>query len=434
LSRRAPILFLAALALTGAQRAGAAFRFPQPEFGGEYIQPVPSAPPVRHLALHYLDILILAGALGLASYLVLRRRRRPAIVGLMLFCLAYFGFYRGGCVCPIGAIQNIALALGDANYGLPAGVLLLAVLPMVATLLSGRTFCAAVCPLGAIQDAVVMRPVRVPVWLGHVLGFVPYVYLAGALWLAGAGVSFIICRLDPFVGLFRLTGSFPMIAAGIALLALGVFVARPYCRFLCPYGVLLGWLSWFSRRHATITPEACIRCRLCEDSCPFGAILHPTDEKAPETRRRGVRRLAMLLALLPLLVAGGAWLGDRLGLPLSKLHPLVAKAEEVRMEDAGVAADPTLASAAFRASGTPTRNLVTEALAVRQRTTITGRFVGAGLGLALAFRLISLSVRRMRRDYEPSRTACLSCGRCFAYCPVEPREQRPGDQKSGRGQ
>ena len=43
---------------------------------------------------------------------------------------------------------------------------------------SGGRSCAAVCPLGAVQELVAVRPIRTPRWLDHVLGLLPYIYLA----------------------------------------------------------------------------------------------------------------------------------------------------------------------------------------------------------------------------------------------------------------
>ncbi|NIL97025.1 MAG: 4Fe-4S binding protein, partial [Planctomycetales bacterium] len=57
-------------------------------------------------------------------------------------------------------------------------------LPLVFTLFFGRTFCAAVCPLGAVQELVSVRHVRVPRWLDQSLGMLAYIYLGAAVILA----------------------------------------------------------------------------------------------------------------------------------------------------------------------------------------------------------------------------------------------------------
>ena len=42
-------------------------------------------------------------------------------------------------------------------------------------------------------------------------------------------------------------------------------------------------------------------------------------------------------------------------------------------------------------------------------------------------KLVSLSGESRRKGYEPDRTNCLGCGRCFAYCPRE-RVRHAGPQ------
>ncbi len=358
-------------------------------------------------------------ALWLATWLALRVRSRKALFALMVACLVYLGFWRGGCVCPIGAIQNVTLALADSRYAVPLVVLAYFLLPLGFTVFFGRSFCAAVCPLGAIQDVVLVRTVRVPEWLAAGLRVLAYAYLGGAVIFAAVAPVFLICRYDPFVGFFRLSGSLGMLLFGAGMLGLGVFVGRPYCRFLCPYGVLLGWLSRASSRRVTITPDECVRCRLCEDACPFGAIQKPLEAPTPAERAAGRRRLAWLLALLPLLVLIGFAAGGALGTPFSKLHPTVTKAERVLAEERGEATGTTDASDAFFESGRARAELYAEARAIRRRMALGGRLFGAWMGLVVGGMLIHLSVRRCRTEYEADRGTCLACGRCYDYCPVE---------------
>jgi len=413
--------FLAAAVLAGTAAAGATAeaRFPKPQFESRYVMPRAGAPPARAAMLEYLDVAVLVASLGAAGWLVLRARRRGGVTLLTVFSVLYFGFWRKGCVCPVGAIQNAALALFDGGYRAPVVVGLFFLLPLGVTLLFGRAFCAAVCPLGAAQDLVLFRPVKLPAWTAGLLGMLPSVYLGFGVYLAAMGADFVICRFDPFVGFFRMSATPSMLAFGGALLLAGVFVGRPYCRFLCPYGVLLGWMSRFAWRHARITPDDCVNCRLCEEACPFDSILAPTPEHHPESRRAGVRRLAILLAALPALVAGGAWLAASLHAPLSRLHPTVRTAERVLSEDRGAARGTTLYSDAFRQSGQPARELFASALALRARFRKGAWFLGGFIGAVFGARLVGLSVRRRRTEYVIDRASCVSCARCFEYCPRE---------------
>lgn len=394
-------------------------RFPKPDFQSDYVRPDLPTPAPRAAALEYLDIFVLLAALSLATYFAHKQRSRRNIFLLMVFSLVYFGFYRKGCVCSVGAVQNVSYALFNPAYIIPVSVIVFFALPLVFALFFGRTFCAAVCPLGAIQDAVVLKPARVPEGLASLLGVLPYVYLGLAVMLAATGAGFIICQYDPFIGFFRFGADFNMVVFGLSMLMLGTVVARPYCRFLCPYGVILNWMSRLSRRHVRITPDECNNCRLCEESCPFGAIKKADIEAPPTNKERDIKGLAVLFVLLPVFVVGSGWVGSRLDIPLSRLHPTVSLAEEVLLENSGKRTEMTDATKAFRASGKPSEMLFAEAKSIQVRFRKGGWIFGGFIGLVLCLKIIGLFIRRRQMEYDVDRGACLSCGRCFAYCPYE---------------
>ncbi len=403
-------------------------RFPRPDFQSGYVRPLLQTPGPRSFWLGYLDIFVLVAALALASYFALKLRSRARMFGLMLFSLAYFGFFRRGCICPVGAVQNVSLGLFDSGYAVPGIVIVFFALPLILALFFGRTFCGGVCPLGAIQDAVVLRPVTVKPWIAHSLGMIPYAFLGFAVLFTATGAGFVVCRYDPFVGFFRFGAPFTMLLLGASVLLLGTVVARPYCRFLCPYGVLLGWMSRLSKWHVRTSPGECNNCRLCEESCPFGAIHAPSGE-FPGDRRTGARQLAVLLVLLPVLVVGGGWTVSRLYVPLSGQHFTVALAERIQHENTGITVPASDESNAFRASGKTTAELFAEAHVIRERFKTGGWFLGAFLGLVAGAKLIGLSVFRRRTGYSIDTSACFSCGRCFSYCPVE--RERLGKNQGG---
>jgi ferredoxin len=266
----------------------------------EYSRPVTSAPepadigsdyqlpPVQRVApraewLYVLDVVLLGLALVAAGLVAHRWRRRWMAVAITVASLAYFGFYRQGCVCPIGATQNVAASFADSTVVVPAAVLAFFLLPLIAALIAGRVFCSGVCPLGAIQDLVLVRPWQAPRVVDRWGGLVRYIYLAAAVWFAiqlPAARDFIICRFDPFVGFFRLTGAAWMLALGAGLLLVGTVVGRPYCRFLCPYGGLLALVSRFAWKPVRISPDEELDCGLCVEACPFGAIRNMRADRA----------------------------------------------------------------------------------------------------------------------------------------------------------
>ncbi|MBI5385416.1 MAG: 4Fe-4S binding protein [Verrucomicrobia bacterium] len=395
----------------------AAERFPPPEFEpGTYTMPPTTTPPPRLAVMEIVDVAVLLGALSLSTYGVLVKRSRRHVFWVMVFSLLYFGFVRQGCVCSIGSIQDVTLALFDKSYAVPVSVLLFFLLPLVFTLFFGRSFCAAVCPLGAAQDIVTWKPIKLPVWLEHALGVIPFLYLGAAVLFAATGTAFVICEWDPFVAFFRRGGSFKMLALGAGFLAVGLFIGRPYCRFLCPYGAILSVLSRFAKWNVTLTPDDCLKCQICDVACPFGAIAEP-DEAAPPKPRPGFGRLVVLGTLTLLLMAGGAWLGGRLGLPMSKLNRTVSLAERIAAEDSGAIKDVNDASKAWRALGKPAHELHAEALRVRGQFRFGGLLLGAFVGLVIGAKLIGLAFAHPHDVYEPNLANCVACGRCYSYCP-----------------
>ena len=398
--------------------AQAVERFPKPDFQSDYTRPLMQTPVPRSQLLEYVDVFVLFAALSLASYVALRLRSRSKMFVVMVFSLVYFGFFREGCICPVGSVQNVSLALFHNGYTVPLTVIALFALPLIFTLFFGRTFCAAVCPLGAIQDAVILKPVTVTPWAAQVLGILPYMYLGLAILFASTGAGFVICRYDPFVGFFRFGASFNMIAFGTFMLILGTVVARPYCRFLCPYGVVLNWMSRLSKWHVTITPSDCINCRLCEESCPFGAINTPTGE-LPVSRRKGIAMLAVLFMLLPVIVAGSGWAVSRLHVPLSRRHYTVSLADKIQLENSSGRTVPTEETNAYRASGKTDEELFVEADVIRNTFKTGGWILGGFLGFVFCVKIIGLTIMKRRSGYTTDTGACFSCARCFSYCPVE---------------
>jgi polyferredoxin len=394
-------------------------RFPRPEFESGHVYPTNQMPAPRAQVWEYIDVLVLIGALLMTTWLALKKRSRQGLIWMSVFSLAYFGFYRQGCICAVGSVQNVSLALFNTGYSIPLTALLFFIIPLLFALAFGRVFCAGVCPLGAIQELTGLKPVKLPKSVELTLALVPFIYLVIAILFASTNSQFLICRYDPFVGIFRLDAPYTMIIFGALLLLAGIFVNRPYCRFLCPYGVLLNIFSRFAGKHLTITPAECINCRLCEEVCPYDAIIpSDTDQKnvAPEKSRK---RFILYFLLVPLFAATGAFLLYNLAPSLSGANSTVRLAREIRTEKKTGIESELKDVVAFKESGKTESELYNEEEMIIGRFRNGSPWAGAFLGISFGIGMISLTIKTKRNEYKPHQGKCYSCGRCFKFCPIK---------------
>jgi len=392
-------------------------RFPQPEFESGYVTPDTQVVMPKGIWFDYMDIAVLLILLTAATLFVLKYRWRTGVVIVSVLSIAYFGFYRVGCVCSVGSVQNVALALFQKSYIIPVSVIAFFTIPLVFTLFFGRTFCSGVCFFGAIQELLIIKPLTIPVKYERLLSGIPYLYLVFGVLFAATGSDFIICRFDPFIGMFRFDGTAPVLIFGLILLLLSTVIARPYCRFLCPYGVLLGWFSLVSKKGVSITPSKCIQCKLCQNSCPVNAIRVPDLLQKPEVD--GVRKLGWSLILFPVLIMAGGFAFSQLYKPLSTVHPTVNLAEEIHWEIKNNSKTNSENSKAFHSMGVPVEQLFSDASAIQSKFYTGLWWAGMFSGLFLAIAFIKLSVIRTPKIYEPDKFKCISCTRCYKFCPVD---------------
>jgi NosR/NirI family transcriptional regulator, nitrous oxide reductase regulator len=209
-----------------------------------------------------------------------------------------------------------------------------------------------------------------------------------------------------------------MIVLGILFLATGMFIARPYCRFICPYGALLNITSRFSRKHLSITPEDCISCHLCKDSCPFDAIDKPTEEKEQKLTRRFMGRFLWVTLLIPVLIFVGGWAISASYKTLSGVHPEVSLMRSI-IADPEILKDATdIDVQTFLASGKTMDEVVENSLKIEQQYRTGGWWLGGFIGLVIGLTLLNQMTFRKRDIYEANRGSCYSCARCLDYCPV----------------
>ncbi|HJX62872.1 MAG TPA: 4Fe-4S binding protein [Polyangia bacterium] len=231
-------------------------------------------------------------------------------------CLGVFGMIRNG----LYGMTLLGSAYSESFYWLALPVAVISV-----TLLHGPVFCGWICPTGTMQDLAGWLRKRFPqrrgrlsrgrlvgltvfvagflvlmVWLGRrrqlliedssvhfaaMLILLCYLVLAGViddlpsrkLRLVSLAAIFVtavshVVVTSPMHFAFTARDDKASAVTTLVILVSSLFVLRSWCRYLCPWGYLMGFLHRFSRLRIQQAPGRCTECGVCNTTCDVEAI------------------------------------------------------------------------------------------------------------------------------------------------------------------
>ena len=192
--------------------------------------------------------------------------------------LIYLGWIDGGFLS-ISHITNV-IKQGPSMFLTDLPTLIIVVFTVVTTVFWGRVFCSSLCPFGALQDFIARILPRhfqkdLPRAVHNAAIYIKYAVLAFLLLMAVAYADLSLFQyFEPFGTIFYFSQSIWLWVILFAFLAGSVFISRFYCRYACPLGAALGVVSLVSPFRIKRVRQ-CIYCKVCEHSCPTGAIRGP---------------------------------------------------------------------------------------------------------------------------------------------------------------
>ncbi len=267
---------------------------------------------------------------------------------------------------PISALVSLKdwFLAGAINPVHPAGLVIFLTVLAVSLLLK-RAFCSWICPVGTLSELLwkcgfnlFRRNVRPPGLVDGTLRGIKYLLLLfflGSI-LVGMGpaqvAAFVHSSYNKTADVRLLDFFLHLSAVGftviIALALVSLPVRNPFCRFLCPYGALVGLISMLSPVKVSRDRKTCVSCGVCTQVCPsyipvmlkervvseecigcWRCISHCRAEGALSMKLAG--RIAVNGLLFALLVVGIFWGGSLIGKATGHWHTAVSLEEYARL-------------------------------------------------------------------------------------------------------
>ena len=224
-------------------------------------------------------------------------RKRPVTAGLrkglLFFSLTTFGVILGSDPSPMGTVKDAIVLFAKKGVIFPPRFIAMGVF-LVVVLLVNKFICAWGCQAGTLQDLVFRlnqkknggaklgRQVRLPFIISNSIRSVFFIIFAAIAFIWGVDI---IEPVDPFkiynpVSIGLAGGMF----IGVLIIS-SLFLYRPWCHLLCPFG-LIGWiLEKISLVKVSVDYSTCIACEKCAKACPstvMNAILKRRQKTIPD--------------------------------------------------------------------------------------------------------------------------------------------------------
>lgn len=187
-------------------------------------------------------------------------------------------------VCPFGGVVSLyQLAVyGSLVQKIHDSSMVLMVIVFAMSVLFGPLFCGWVCPLGSLQEWLGgagrrllgrrrynhLIPARIDRWLRYLR----YLVLVWVLYVTAAAGTLIFAEFDPYFAMFNFWSG-EVALSGLVILGItlagSLLVERPWCKYACPYGALLGISNLLRVFRIRRVPGTCKLDGACDITCPM---------------------------------------------------------------------------------------------------------------------------------------------------------------------
>ncbi len=200
--------------------------------------------------------------------------------------LPFIGAASLHAICPFGSVAGIyqLLTTGTFVKKVHSASLILLYLVLLLSLLFGPVFCGWMCPLGSIQEwfnklakKLGAKQKKLPKKLDKYFKYFRVIVLILVVIKTAQVGELMFANIDPYYALFNFWTPDFILTSGLVLmvvLVVNLFIERAWCRYMCPFGALLGFTNKFRLFKLKRQESTCISCQLCTSKCPMAIDIH----------------------------------------------------------------------------------------------------------------------------------------------------------------
>jgi polyferredoxin len=235
----------------------------------------------EHGSKNWIKILIKGGLWIIFLLAALNLLRKGKITAqnrkwIYMAAVSIFGIILGSDPSPMGTVKDAIVLLGFKGVIFPPRLIAFSIF-LLMVVLANKFICSWGCQIGTLQDLIfrhnrdakdrngLFDQVKIPFIISNLIRILFFLLLIFAAFVWSMDIVEVV---DPFkifkphvIGIIG--GLF------IALvIAMSLFVYRPWCHFFCPFG-LVGWLAEkISIFKIKVDYDKCISCEACSKACP----------------------------------------------------------------------------------------------------------------------------------------------------------------------
>lgn len=186
-------------------------------------------------------------------------------------------------ICPFGGVEAL-FAFLKYDVMIPkihTSVFVMLGIILFTGILVGPVVCSYACPLGSVQEWIGAIGKKIfgkkynhfiPAKFDKPMRYLRYVVLIFTVYLTTNSLKLIFLEVDPYYALFNFWNDEATIGGLIVLVVVllaSLFVERPWCKYACPFGAVVGLTNFLRIFKLRRVESTCISCGQCDNACPM---------------------------------------------------------------------------------------------------------------------------------------------------------------------